>query len=322
MSKCEKGKVLIAGRCVTSTQVRDSSQGCTSTEREFLTPENTRVCIAKDVVTGGMYKDSDRDGVPDAIDCQPNNPDAQEWTYEQADVKLKEGVKKDSKKIDNNTYLIRRGEDIAIKLHDTDVVTLKKDGTKVLNTGGWVTPTTKDRINSALGNERIIQKKRQWYLESGGDEIPFQDNMKILPSGQIEGGGSVSDVDQKKKVKTQIDRYANDYIDKLFHGEVPGPSTGDCWHCSMREVGTNVPLGELSRSDHLESHIKEKYYVPSLLVNAITEVPVSSVAKGTLGEIWAGQRPAEGRGSMDDIARDQLKASLKRYMYRQEGLSR
>ena len=39
----------------------------------------------------------------------------------------------------------RRGENIALKLHNTDIVTLYPTGDMSLNTGGWYTVTTKER---------------------------------------------------------------------------------------------------------------------------------------------------------------------------------
>lgn len=54
------------------------------------------------------------------------------------------------RKIANNTYAERRGEAIAVRLHDTDVVTFHPNGDIQLNTGGWFTVTTKERMNSML----------------------------------------------------------------------------------------------------------------------------------------------------------------------------
>jgi hypothetical protein len=48
----------------------------------------------------------------------------------------------------NNTVLHRLDADaIAVRLHETDVVTYHRDGTFTLNTGGWHTLTTMSRIN-------------------------------------------------------------------------------------------------------------------------------------------------------------------------------
>lgn len=52
------------------------------------------------------------------------------------------------KPLRNHTRLMARGSGTyAVRLHSTDVVTINPDGTYALNTGGWLTVTTKDRIN-------------------------------------------------------------------------------------------------------------------------------------------------------------------------------
>ena len=58
---------------------------------------------------------------------------------------------------------------------------------------------------------------------------------------------------------------------KIEAGELPAPSGGDCWCCSMKNE-KGICLGDLSdNNQHLLDHMKERYYVPSLLVNAIKE---------------------------------------------------
>ena len=109
------------------------------------------------------------------------------------DTKL-QGRCKDSRKVGNNTYLIRRGEgycrhadtgkplpgtivpedDIAVRLHYTDVVTFKCDGDIVLSSGGFHTRTTKDRINQYLQQRRSGEKFfRKRILFSDRDQFSF-----------------------------------------------------------------------------------------------------------------------------------------------------
>jgi hypothetical protein len=73
---------------------------------------------------------------------------------------------------------------------------------------------------------------------------------------------------------------------------MPMPSSGDCWYCALfqddsgmrptREgeqgMGDDMPTvysdgttGRQPNHDHLWSHIEERYYVPSLAVNALRE---------------------------------------------------
>jgi len=89
--------------------------------------------------------------------------------YKQADEKL-QGRNKDSIKVANNTHLQRRGEGkIALKLHDTDIITWLPNGETVFYTGGYQTVTTKSRMNEFTPSLRIYQKNYQWYWSN--DEI-------------------------------------------------------------------------------------------------------------------------------------------------------
>jgi hypothetical protein len=78
-------------------------------------------------------------------------------SYQEADEQLTGRCHK-RRKIANNTWLERRStnfdsdiedpdDEIAVRLHNTDVVTFRRDGAITLNTGGWFTVTTKERIN-------------------------------------------------------------------------------------------------------------------------------------------------------------------------------
>jgi hypothetical protein len=78
------------------------------------------------------------------------------YDWESADAFLRGGRTPDThRKIAHSTIVNRRGEDIAVTLHATDVVTYHKDGSATLSTGGfksygggWDTPITWDRIRT------------------------------------------------------------------------------------------------------------------------------------------------------------------------------
>lgn len=81
---------------------------------------------------------------------------------------------KPRKKIDHNTYLSRRIGGYSITLYETPVVAIYDDGRYVLNSGGYRTATTKDRI-SKYSPVRVHQSKHVWYA---GD-VPFEDGMEV-----------------------------------------------------------------------------------------------------------------------------------------------
>ena len=95
------------------------------------------------------------------------------------------------KKIGNNTIAHRIDDKtIGIKLHATDVVVYHQDGRVVLNSGGWRTVTTKDRINN-YSSARIGQCKGVWTLH-GHNGAVFADGLTIHPDGSVTGDAPAS----------------------------------------------------------------------------------------------------------------------------------
>ena len=72
-----------------------------------------------------------------------------------------------SRKVGNNTYAeILPDGSVGIILHGTNVVRIHHDNSATLNTGGWYSSTTKDRINK-YSPVHVYQRKGEWYLENG-----------------------------------------------------------------------------------------------------------------------------------------------------------
>lgn len=67
------------------------------------------------------------------------------------------------KLVANNTRLYRDGESVCFKLWDTNVVTVYEDKV-VVNTGGWDTKTTCERINRILGHLDLSIRREKGYL--------------------------------------------------------------------------------------------------------------------------------------------------------------
>lgn len=81
------------------------------------------------------------------------------------------------RKVGNNTYAyILSDGSVAIELHGTKVVTIHADDSVTLNSGGYQTSTTKDRINQ-YSPMRVYQKNFTWFLSDG---TPFEDNMVVI----------------------------------------------------------------------------------------------------------------------------------------------
>ena len=95
---------------------------------------------------------------------------------------LLQGRNYQSRKLANNTYLKRRGENIAVLLHTTDIVTFEPNGDTVLNSGGWLTSTTKARMNRYIAPIRISQVNGRWFLFQNGKSWAYADGI-ILKGG-------------------------------------------------------------------------------------------------------------------------------------------
>lgn len=239
--------------------------------------------------------------------------------YTQALDKLNTGRKKDSKKLANNTYLQKRENSIAIKLHNTDIITFNPDNSFILNTNGWKTVTSKDRINTYLPiNFRLIQEKSIWYLCNNGNKYYYEDNMLINSNEEIDKKLLFNGKREKEnnKLKNKIKTYCKNYIQAFKNGKVKKPSNGDCFYCAMHTVDDNKPLGEaLNSSSHILSHFKEKYYVPSLLMNSIKDYDISPIAKSYIHAIWNNKKI--DNDWIEDISLEQIKKSLYRYIKKQ-----
>ena len=87
-----------------------------------------------------------------------------------------------------------QGDVISIVYHGTEVVSVTRQGTVILNTGGWPTVTTKVRMEEALepiGKRARIQgstlrrgvlprKPKPWVLEVGEHEYRFATDKAIV----------------------------------------------------------------------------------------------------------------------------------------------
>jgi hypothetical protein len=105
------------------------------------------------------------------------------------------------RKLCNNTYLIRRSsEEIAVRLHSTDVITFHSDGRIDIATGGWDTVTTKDRINSFCA-VRVWSEHGYMFASHSGQEIAFSGSARIMPDGKLIGKDAAA---KRKEIQEEI----------------------------------------------------------------------------------------------------------------------
>ena len=121
--------------------------------------------------------------------------------YDQLDVCL--NTARDlakGKPIDNNTRLFYRGENIAVQLHATDIVIFYTNGDVMLDSGGWKTVTTKDRMNK-YSPAQIWQEKGIWTFTYCGRRYLYGDKI-ILREGEVFlNGMNVPEYDPEMKIK-------------------------------------------------------------------------------------------------------------------------
>jgi hypothetical protein len=238
-----------------------------------------------------------------------------------------------SRKLANNTLagITADGANFVL-LHKTVVFHEDKRGRVTLNSGGWKTVTTKDRISSALKsynrkrgcNWSLVQNRGAWYLSPDGywdgkdNWVPFEDGIQLhykrgIPKTWQTSGARKAAAD--KRVLAMIDRYitkCGKVLDK--DGHFPEPSGGDCWYCYMCEVGSGKPLGDAIKDrEHILSHLREGYIMGSLIANAL-----KSAGAGVLWYEWAFKGDSFlGAKSF----KTQILRMIKRYLKRQMGIA-
>lgn len=112
------------------------------------------------------------------------------------------------KKVDRNTYAVRNPDSLAVKFHQTDVVTAYPDGVVMVNSGGWKPgggrydprfrggpgTTTMARMNDYLcSGWQIYKLKGEWYwFNTTGPRhwemdvrYPYTDKDKIMADGSL-----------------------------------------------------------------------------------------------------------------------------------------
>ena len=211
------------------------------------------------------------------------------------------------KLVANNTceYTDVNTEDRVIRHFETDILRFTRNGSIVFNTGGHNTVTTRKRLNDMQPHVTFFTKSFVLYATDGKRIVVARDGMWWHPTKGFKNVGKLPN----KNLIRSIRKYANDFANAL---PAEPPNSGDCWYC----------LYNLSNdSTHLINHVKEKYYVSALLVNAMKEAGASSMI------IACAFLPNENAYSYHrqllDSYRKQIAKWIFKYMYRRiiDGMS-
>lgn len=213
---------------------------------------------------------------------------------------------KASRKLANHTYLKRREDHIALRLHETDVVKFYPDHMEAY-TGGWYTRTTMDRITDYIPGIHTVS--HVWYMPDGS---LFYEGVKVDYTGRQISKSVKPEATVKKtdKLKKRINTYCQKVRKALEKGiEVPGG--GDCWHCVMKtEEGKT--MGDISDpAGHLMEHIRQGYVVPALIWNSVKEAgyPYPEIIIGYRAE---GEKSRPESTYMEGVIRSVKKYMIKR----------
>lgn len=232
-------------------------------------------------------------------------------------------AKTKKRKLENNTYLDiipgmgEANPTYAVRFHATRIVVYYENGDVVLNSGGWRTMSTKARINE-FSPLQVWQANGLWTVAWRDIRVPFADGITFnVITKEVSGAGE--DPKAEVKLRRKVNAYATGFVKALTAGEVGRPSMGDCWFCLMKDQNGKT-IGDDS-TDHLLAHIEEKYYVPSLLVNAMKDWSgqcTSNVARWYAHAAMDGEPPVAYWGH---IAEAQLHKVIFDYMAHRLGLT-
>lgn len=154
-----------------------------------------------------------------------------------------------------------------IRLHGTDVVTFHADGGFTLDTGGWNTMTTRDRMNGWLpAGYTVYTRQGQIHLRTpDGDHWPFRQTVRVGPRGAVYPDQGP---EQNKRLRRLIDRYCREFRKRGL--PTAEESKGDPWVLSDTIVSESVMM------DWLEScYIHRTMYALALRNAGLTDQGVA-----------------------------------------------
>lgn len=192
-----------------------------------------------------------------------------------------------SKLIGRNTLAYETATYRAVRYHNTDVFVIGQTGHVCLDTGGWNTVTTRERINDALHGSgfRIFTDRGALFLSApDGSNHEFVETVKFnvdsefskltggilnRPGGfEFRPGDIYTDIRFGQAVSYKhISKLIDKYLAVLNKGGVPTNTGGDPW------VSPDPKTGKYSREHVMEwlsdPDTKQPYVFGTFIVNAL-----------------------------------------------------
>lgn len=208
-------------------------------------------------------------------------------SYTEAD-QLLQGRCHKRRKIANNTWLERRpanyddgieddDDEIAVRLHDTDIVTFRRDGAISLNTGGWFTVTTKERMNrfspfgiGSVKGEWQVSLRNPDYDSSRYDPdtnpywgltVPYRDHM-TWHHGEWYGIPTPDEITAERARRKQVRDEINAFIKSITPEDIVR---------QFNEPGGDCLLCRFDSDDCLALHVEERYFHLTLARRAVAD---------------------------------------------------
>lgn len=211
------------------------------------------------------------------------------------------------KKLAHNTYCLLEDDHIDVKYHSSVIASVYSDKL-ILTNDGYFTSTTKLRLNWFLNKYRytISQVHYEWIVYPYGRWVQpvgkFTGEIEYsIQDDTFTGLSPMEDNTRKKEIK-RIKNFARKYAKAMLAAKIATPSLGDCLYCRL-----DFP----DDYDHIDSHIEESYFVPSLLVKAVSYKRVSPIVGSFIGMLWYQNEKPD---FLLDLAESQLYTSLWAYM--------
>ena len=124
-------------------------------------------------------------------------------------------------KISNNTHVEMHPDDsIAIRLHEMDIATYYPDQKIVLNSGGWRTVTTKERMNS-FSPAHVWSYDHLWTVSYRGASEKFKDGVILVPRPPyIKNFMDEKEREEWEARKRKVMDYCREYDERLKKGKL------------------------------------------------------------------------------------------------------
>lgn len=206
------------------------------------------------------------------------------------------------------------------RLRQTDVVTKLPDGRFKLDSGGFRTSVTKDRIGRFSPARIAPGLYDVWYVGPIAEfaVAPFFDGIVVDGDGNAPIFPEHAVLRDPQKIAL-LRRQINQFCETLgFYGSVQQPDMSDCWACRAqveRPRGGMVlychgwvpsPLKPGTERWHLESHLSDVAANGTLLVNAMR---------------WAGISEHQILAAFSGHDYDRIRRAVRRYLKHKLGLS-